>query len=397
MSVPTSYTYQWKSAGANATGPGATTATYTVVTADQGNAITCVVTGINSAGSQPVTSAPTAAVISTAVAPLVVPAVSGSGAALRTAGSASRLQLTGVAVWGINDTVTHNSNSGANNLTNRVAICQAIASLGGNIIRLRVLGSEWTNQQYQTSAQYITAIVNWRNAATAAGLYTMICNWDSSDSSGISGASWATGYSTPFSFFTAAYNALKINGADDPMVLWEPFNEPNNVSWAQWQVAMQATINLFRTNGYQGVLVLDTTTWSHDYDNTNMNTIETYDATKTISGQHNLMFARHDYLNDYSGNVWSNATWQAGTGGTATAHVIFETEFGNYNGPTFGSSTSFSSGETTGYIANMFTRTNIAGGCAFVWNWVDLNSIATLPATLTNPWGTDVANWLANT
>lgn len=329
-------------------------------------------------------------------APLVVPAVNNIGAKLVTVGSSARLKLKGVVVWGINDSITHTSNSGANNLADRVAICQAIANLGGNIMRLRVLGSEWTSQTYQTSAQYITNVVNWRNAASAAGLYTMICNWDSSDSGGINGAGWASNYSTPFPFFTTMYNALKINGADDPNVLWEPFNEPNGVNWTQWQTAMEATVHLFRSNGYQGVLVLDTTTWSHDYSDTYMGNLEAYDATQTASKQHNLMYARHDYLNDYSGNVWSYATWQAGTGNSETAHVIFETEFGNYNGTKFGSSASFSLGETNGYVTNMFTRSNIAGGCAFVWNWVDLNSIANLPSTLVNPWGNDVANWLKN-
>lgn len=62
MSAPTSYTYQWKSAGSNATGPGATTATYTVVAADAGNTITCVVTGTNAAGSGNATTAATSAV-----------------------------------------------------------------------------------------------------------------------------------------------------------------------------------------------------------------------------------------------------------------------------------------------------------------------------------------------
>lgn len=397
MSAPTSFTYQWKSAASNATGPGATTANYTVVSADAGNAMTCVVTGINSAGSSPVTTLATNAVGSSGNAPLIVPAVGGSGAALRTVGSSTRLKLKGVCVWGMNDTVTQNGNTGANNLADRTAICNAIASNGGNIIRLRVLGYEYTNQQFQTSAEYLTAIVNWRNAASAAGLYTMLCNWDSSDSPSMGNGNWPSGYSSAFSFYTAAYNALKINGADDPRVLWEPWNEPGGSdttsTWAQWQVAMQATVHLFRSDGYQGVIVLDTPEWSHDYDDGNMSTIEAYDATQTSSGHHNLMFARHDYWDDYGGN-WSYGAWEGATGGTATAHVIFDTEFGNYNNGA--QNTGFSGAETAGFVTNMFSRTNIAGGVAFVWNWVDPNSITNLPASFTNPWGNDVQNWLQN-
>jgi Glycosyl hydrolase family 26 len=64
VTAPTSYGYQWKSAGTNATGPGATTPTYTVVAADQGNDLTCVVTGMNSADPTgvSVTTAATSAV-----------------------------------------------------------------------------------------------------------------------------------------------------------------------------------------------------------------------------------------------------------------------------------------------------------------------------------------------
>jgi hypothetical protein len=400
MTPPVTYSWQWFRTApgqAPAAIAGATASSYVVTTADQGCALTCQVTATNPAGGDTVTTAPAAvpAAAGSSIAPLVVPAVGGSGARLVTVGApTTRLELQGVAVWGINDGIANDLNSGANNLAARVAICNKVAAMGGNIIRLRLQGSEWTQQKWQSSAQYITNVVNWRNAASAAGLYTMLCNWDSSDSGGINGSSWASGYSVPFPFFTAVYNALKISGADDPRVLWEPFNEPNGVSWAQWQVAMKATVHLFRTNGYQGCLVLDTTTWSHDYDDTNMSSIEAYDATLTASGRHNLMFARHDYLNDYANHIWSDPTWVGATGGNATAHVIFETEFGYFNGQ-FGSSSGFASGETSGYKVDMFLRSNIAGGCAFVYNWVDTNSIASLSGTLTNPWGIDVANWLA--
>jgi hypothetical protein len=49
---PTSFTYQWKSAGVNATGPGALTNAYTpIAPADIGNTLTVYVTARNAAGS----------------------------------------------------------------------------------------------------------------------------------------------------------------------------------------------------------------------------------------------------------------------------------------------------------------------------------------------------------
>jgi hypothetical protein len=48
---PTSFTYQWNSAGVNATGPGATTSAYMPVAADIGNMLTVSVVARNSGGS----------------------------------------------------------------------------------------------------------------------------------------------------------------------------------------------------------------------------------------------------------------------------------------------------------------------------------------------------------
>ena len=63
----TSETWQWKSAGVNATGAGATTLTYTPVSGDLGNTLTITVTATNSGGtSVPSTSSNSAAVIAAA-------------------------------------------------------------------------------------------------------------------------------------------------------------------------------------------------------------------------------------------------------------------------------------------------------------------------------------------
>lgn len=53
------FTYQWKNAGVNISG--ATAATYTLVAGDAGDAITCTVTGTNSAGNASATTAPVVA------------------------------------------------------------------------------------------------------------------------------------------------------------------------------------------------------------------------------------------------------------------------------------------------------------------------------------------------
>jgi hypothetical protein len=63
MTVPSSYTYQWKRGGVAISG--ATSSTYTLQAADNNTQITCTVTGINTYGSTPSTSAATPTITST--------------------------------------------------------------------------------------------------------------------------------------------------------------------------------------------------------------------------------------------------------------------------------------------------------------------------------------------
>ena len=392
MSAPTSYAYQWRRDGEVIVG--ATGETYLVGTADIGGAITCAVTATNAAGAASAISAPPTLVLSGSVAPLVVPALNGSGASLRTVASSERLLLQGCCVWGITDFITANGNTGANCHANRDAACAAMASWGANVLRLRVLADEYTHLQHMGSkGNYLQWVKDWRDAAKAHGIYLLICAWDSLDStSGWNDANWATAYSKVFPMFTAIHNALKVNGADDPYVIYEPFNEPNNVTWSQWQTAMEATVELFRSNGYEGVLVLDTTNWSHAYSDQYMGMLEVYDAGLAASHQHNLVFSRHDYTNDYD-NDWTYVSWVANTGGTASAHVLLETEFGYDNGGVV--SDAFCLDETVGFKSQMYRRSNIAGGVAFVFNWMDANSMCDADGTGLTDWGRYVLNWLS--
>ena len=332
----------------------------------------------------------------TVPAPLVVPATGGSGAHLVTTASTDRLKLHGVVVWGIEDYVT--TTFAVAEHANADAVAATIASWGGNVIRLRVLADEYINLKYMgTKTNYLQWIKDWVAAAEAHGLYVQLCWWDSLDSqNGKNDANWATQYSYAFSMMTDVHEALKLpGGADDPSVFYEPFNEPNNVSWAQWLPAMKATVAEFRTTaGYQGMLIIDTTTWSHDYSDTTMGELETYDATLTKSGKHNLAFARHDYCNDYTNDVFSGTTWIGATGGSETAHVMIETEFGNYDNPY--ESASWSAAATAYFKTDLFDRSNVGGAEAFLFgNWFDDNAMSSdAVGAMPTTWGNDVKNWL---
>ena len=330
-------------------------------------------------------------------APLVIPATGGAGAHLVTVGSTARLKLHGVVVWGIEDFVT--GTFGADQHTNRDAIATTVAGWGANVIRLRVLADEYIHlTKIGSDANYLQWIRDWVASAEAHGLYLQICWWDSLDSQNAKNdANWATQYAYAFPMMTDVHNALKrADGSDDPNVFYEPFNEPNNVTWDQWLPAMTATVLQFRqTAGYQGLLVIDTTTWSHDYSDSYMGQLEAYDATLTASHQSNIAFARHDYTNDY-GNNFTGAAWIANTGGSETTHVMYETEFGNYNGPGL-QSDAWSAAITSYFKTDLYDRSNLAGADAFLFgNWSDANAISSDPSGNTpTTWGNDVKNWLS--
>ena len=115
------------------------------------------------------------------IAPLAAPATAGTGAHLVTVGSASRLELNGVTVWGIPDFVT--TTFGASQYANRDAVTSTIAGWNGNVIRLRVLADEYENPTNVASqAAYLQMVKDWVTAAEAHGLYVQICWWDSLDS-----------------------------------------------------------------------------------------------------------------------------------------------------------------------------------------------------------------------
>ena len=249
-----------------------------------------------------------------------------------------------------------------------------------------------------TRATYLRWVRNWVVAAKNAGLYTQICWWDSLDSSDgtKNGAHWATEYRYAFPMMTAVHRALRRpDGSDDPMVYYEPFNEPNGITWDQWLVAMKATVSLWRSNGYQGVLLLDTIDYSHGYSEPYLAALEAFDALLTRSRRHNLMFAHHDYCTDYPGFRFDPDRWHSTSGGAATRHVLLESEFGNFND---GHTNLTWSRDTARYFRNHgFGRTNIAGMSAFLFgNWYDTNAMSTDPAGRhLTPWGKAVRNFLA--
>lgn len=304
------------------------------------------------------------------------PAGVGTAAQLRQGSDTGpRARMLGVNVWGVpcNDQWTADFANGQ--WANRATVVNTIKAWGANVVRLRLNASSYEAQSFAlTKAQYLDRVQGWVDQITNAGMYTMICWWDAHDQKNV----LKTEYSKMLPMMRDVYTRL----GDRQSVLYEPFNEPNGVTWAEWQQAARPTVQYWReTIGYKGPLVMDTIGWSHGYDDAQMSSLETFDSGLSgMGGKHQIVFARHDYGDETTYNyVWNSANWKAATGGTAVNHVLFETEFGNYNFST-GAGTSSGAAWTSGavgYFANgAFTeRSNYAGAVAFLFGpWQDGNS-----------------------
>jgi hypothetical protein len=306
----------------------------------------------------------------------------------------TRLQLKGVNVWGLQDPIT--TSFGAAQYANRAKVVQTIKSWGANLVRFRVLADDYTSAA--NKAQIIQRIKDWRDAVVGAGMYFMVCSWDGLDGAH-SDAGWAGNGWRVHQLFADIRAAL----GDDPMVIYEVTNEPNNVSWDAWTANMQASVKYFReTIGYRGLLVIDPIWWANSgtggqgYDDGRYSALEAYDAARPgMGGAHQLAFAKHDYADGYAGKAWNAAAWVAAQGGSQTKHLIFETEFGNYNGSPSSVSPAWASAAAAFFAGRFAAQPNYVGAAAFVFGpWWDANALTGSDNVTPTAWGKTVKDKL---
>jgi hypothetical protein len=366
----------------------ATERTFTMTLLNNGTQYTFSVSAVNAAGS----GSPASVMLvpgtsggqtppTSGVRPYASQSGVGQPVILRQGGpSGPRLRMAGVCVWGVPDTVTAGGGFALDQYADRTAIVAAAKAWGANHIRLRVLADDYNNdRQGLSKAQRLQMIKGWRDAAVGAGLYFYVTWWDSLDGYA-QDANWPSRYSTAFAMMTDVYRTL----GNDPRVFYEPFNEPNSFGdqWNAWGTAMRATVAHWRSLGYTGLLLIDTPAWSHAYDDAAMTALERYDASLPgMDGRMQIAFAKHDYANEgwpNGGGSFDPTKWRTDTGGAQQRHLIWETEFGNYNGDPSSVHLSWSqqAAQFFGDELHSTARPNFAGATAFVWgSWWDANAL----------------------
>lgn len=232
----------------------------------------------------------------------------------------------------------------------------------------------------QGELSWITDLVS---SAARHGIYTLL-TWNDSNEQG---ANWPSQYVRAFPMFSDVVQRL---GPTNPWVLYEPWNEPNTVSWAEWESPVEATLKSFRGLGYMGPLLVDTIDWSWAFDPGEATRIMNSDKAVT-GGAAQVVFANHRYANGQPcftcGQrvvVGSSATdadrWETAVGRYATSYPIVGTEYGYYDSgaPEPGPDPTWNS-ELLTYLAQTKLQQGFNGYCDFIWDWNDENSMTNTP------------------
>lgn len=314
------------------------------------------------------------------------------GREIRMGDDGDRIKMTGVNVWGI-ETITLDG-FGDSQYADRVTIINTIKSWGANHIRFRLQASDYNAETFMTKAEYLNRIVEWRNLAAAAGLYFMPTWWDAHDGP-YSNANWATQYNQAFPMMADVVAAL----GNDPLVLYEPFNEPmGSINDVQWLAAMRDTVRYFREDlNYTGILLIDPRVWSHCYDSAAFTNIENYDASlEGMNGRHQIVFTKHDYAREFDDpeSGFDPQEWAENSGGCGiwdfTQHAVWESEFGNYSIDPTSVHPEWSE-EAVEWMGEKVIDGTLVGATPFLFGpWLDENGMTEDDNTTPTLWGEQV-------
>jgi hypothetical protein len=245
----------------------------------------------------------------------------------------------------------------------------AMKAAGYNAVRVPVSTDVFSANPYfgGGTAAYLQRMREIATSATNAGLYVIVGWWGL-----LGGAQSAAALQPALTMMKAVADALR----DFPSVLYEPVNEPFNISWPDWHNAMTTIMTWWRTTiGYHGPLIIDTINWSWSFDAGQATQLQTFDA-KLLGGTSQLVFANHRYANASSCFCGAEqSSWQSEIGANVATFPILGTEYGWFNHQ--GAPRPSWNDQLFAYLAQRAVPAGLNGAIAFVWHWVDDNSMTT--------------------
>ena len=268
----------------------------------------------------------------------------------------------------------------------RTTLFASIAAAGANVVRIPVSSYSYNHDSYGLGGQaaYVRRLTEIVAAARSAGLYVIIGWWDSLD--------WGSSLPADEPGQAPMMRVVERAFAHTGSVMFEPLNEPNGVTWRQWQPVVTSLLSLWRTDlRYDGVLILDTIDFSWDFDPGQARTVLNEDAAAR-GGAPDVLFANHRYANAATCFCGATATeWHNDIEANVPSFPILGDEYGNFNAP-YPPQPLW----TAQFLqaANAAIPKGLNGALAFVWYWIDPNSITGPNAVGLTPYGRQVETYL---
>ncbi len=257
-------------------------------------------------------------------------------------------------------------------------ILDRMTEVGFDTIRVPLGTEAWAEPIYSLTSEEWLDRVEWIVAEAAErDIYVMFTWWDALTR----GSEWPERYEESFEFMGVVHERV----GDEPNVMFEPMNEPREITWDEWIEATSATVRYWREDlGYEGVLVLDTIDWSWSFDPDAADELLELDA--ELLGQPNLLFAIHRYANDRTCFCDDEpAQWERNVGQYIDEYPIIVTEVGNVN-EGFPPQPQW----VEQYVDHLVTDgvdSGLNGVLAFTWRWQDQNTMTESDGVTLTPFG----------
>lgn len=257
---------------------------------------------------------------------------------------------------------------------------------GVNTLRVPVALAGYADDVYGLGGPdgYLERLKNVVSAAADHDIRVIVGWWDSHST----GAAWLETYRDSFPMMRDVREALRPWSS----VMYEPFNEPHDVSWEQWEPVMTDVVGYWRGElDYDGVLFVDTIDYSWSFDPQVAQRIMDSDA-GLRGGTSAVVFANHRYANNQTCFCDAEqAEWQEEVGKYVGEFPIAGTEYGRWTGPDFEPQERWNE-QFAAYAADVAVPAGLNGYVAFVWDWVDENSMTTGDGQRLNAYGQLIAD-----
>ncbi|HEY5090984.1 MAG TPA: glycoside hydrolase family 5 protein [Polyangia bacterium] len=218
-----------------------------------------------------------------------------------------------------------------------------------------------TNAAQATMLSKVNTIVG---NAIDLGIYVIV-DWRTSDA--------VTATTTQATAASAFFTSLATQYGSTPNIIYEPYNEPNKVTWAQIKPYHQAVVAAIRAVDPDNLIVLGTPTYSQDVD---------LAAADPVAGT-NLLYTLHFYACTHKQALRDKATKAISLG-----LPLFVTEFGATpadGGVVKSGDNDVCEGEANTWFSWM-AQNNISGASWKLDQCTDSSCILTADAPVDGPW-----------